>query len=183
MQSPVFGSVSADKDMSLDLLTFTTLDIRHSSFVPEVSPQFASSTRVSGGNVRFSYEVSHANTRGIFAQPRSPNYDYSLVVGTVEFISSGGIVLNAEPEMHFRGIFTVDSRTFEVDQLGRCVMVLTGTLEFFINGKLDQSGTFSTRFFQQDIINLTNSFGILASVTSSGVPADQGIDSIQVTVT
>ena len=186
MQSPIFGSVSAEKDMSINPQAFTTVDIRHSSFISEITQNSAISsiTNVFYGDTSaiLAYSVRHSNDNIGFNNSSGPRYLYSFQFGTTT-ISSFDVVVDAETEIDFRGLLTIDSRTFEDITSGQCIMTLEGTLEFFIDDELDQSATFLTQLDQGDINLLTNGYRLIADVRSASVPDDQGINSIQVTVT
>ena len=192
MQSPIIGGAQARKDMSIDLLTFTTLEIRHSSFVSEETQLITLDAIQSRARVAFSdnsdnlnYLVSHANNRFILSPIGGPSYSYFFTFGggAITSPNGGGLVFNAETESDFRARVAVGSRTFEEDQFGQCVMNLEGMMEFFINGELEQSTTFSTVFNQSQLNFITNSYILEPSVNSATTPTDQGINSIQVTVT
>ena len=185
MQSPIFGSVSAEKDMSINPQTFTTVDIRHSSFISEITQDdsISSTTNVFYGDTSaiLAYSVRHSNDNIGFNNSSGPRYLYSFQFGATAIGSP--VVVDAETEIDFRGLLTINSRTFEETISGECIMTLEGTLEFFVDDELDQSATFSTQLDQGDINLLTNGYRLTADVRSASVPDDQGINSIQITVT
>ena len=198
MQAPTSSSnVSVRKDMSIDLLTFTTLDIRHSSFVSdEPTSGFDASTTVvqyanqfpnTGFSNSLVYRVTHSDSNPLISGvSNTPRHSYAFGFGPA-LLSSGGFV-ESEGEVDFRGLLTVNSRTFEEIPFGSnmlCIMRLEGTIEFFINGVLEQSADFITLYEQSRISIGTNNSDLRGSVNVDGTadPTDQGIDSIQVIIT
>ena len=183
-------SATARKDMSIDLLTFTRLEIQHSSFVPEFIPhtqQTQSSVFYNGLINHLSYSGRHVSN-GPF-NLGNPVYSYSmqfrfnsLIAQTVTASSVSASNVSAGTEVDFRGLLTVNSRMFEEDDIGRCLMKLDGTIEFFINGVLDQSDIFSTQLEQRDLNDFTNRYVLTSQVQARSDPTLQGVNSVQVTV-